>query len=194
MIRPPTGTSRLLASAAGVALATLVGAFAFQHIGGLTPCPLCIWQRWPYAIGAGLAGLAAILTHRNSAGGGMVGALAGLIFVMGMGLSAWHAGIEYGWWSGPSSCVPSLDTKGFSAEELLQALEATPPVRCDVAPWSLAGLSLAGWSALILAGLAAATLQAAWRLRVRDPVRHPNTENPPSSDAGNSAGISDRSP
>ena len=46
--------------AAGGSLALLLGAFAFQHLGGLAPCKLCIWQRWPHvaAIAIGAAALA----------------------------------------------------------------------------------------------------------------------------------------
>ncbi len=38
----------------------LASAFAFQHIGGLAPCQMCFWQRWPHAIaiGTGLLALA----------------------------------------------------------------------------------------------------------------------------------------
>lgn len=151
----------VLGAVAGSALAVLAGAFAFQHVGGLDPCPLCIWQRWPYAIGAAVLLIALWLRPPAAAAAAL---LAGLIFAGGAGLSAWHAGIEWGWWTGPAACAGRMDPATLSAAELLQRLEATAAVRCDAAPWRLGGLSLAGWSAVILAGLGATTVLAARRL------------------------------
>ncbi|HEY4135989.1 MAG TPA: disulfide bond formation protein B, partial [Alphaproteobacteria bacterium] len=38
-------------------IAILGAAFAFQFIGGLHPCVLCLWQRYPYGVIIGLAGI-----------------------------------------------------------------------------------------------------------------------------------------
>ena len=69
-------------------------------------------------------------------------------FLGGAGLSAWHAGIEYGFWAGPASCGTETNLGNLSGEALLDALEAKPMVRCDVPQWTLVGVSLAGWSLL----------------------------------------------
>lgn len=155
------GPEAVLKAAAFSALAVLAGAFAFQHAGGLDPCPLCVWQRWSYAVGAAVLLLALSMRPQAVAAAGL---LAGLIFAGGAGLSAWHAGIEWGWWTGPAACAGSIDPATLPAAELLQRLEGTAAVRCDAAPWRLGGLSLAGWSAVALAGLCAATVLAARRL------------------------------
>ena len=146
--------SRLLTphAACAAAIATLAGAFAFQHLGGLEPCPICIWQRWPYAAGAALAATGIVFGGARSAqilhGGALV------VFLAGAVLSAWHAGIEYGFWSGPATCSTAMDLGDLSGEALLNAIEARPLVRCDTPEWTLAGISLAGWSVLIQLAIA----------------------------------------
>ena len=155
--------SHLLWIIAAAALAVLATAFAFQHLGGLAPCPLCIWQRWPYVIGAGLAMLAAASTGDTR---WPLAFLAGMVFAGGAGLSGWHAGIEYGWWAGLDACSGTLDPSRMTAEELVDALLATPAVRCDEPAWTLAGISLAGWSFFFLLGVSAITLHTARALRV----------------------------
>lgn len=158
-------------AAGATALATLAGAFAFQHLGGLEPCPVCIWQRWPYAAGIVLVA-AGIGLRRSRAGTRLLGA-AFLVFLGGAGLSAWHAGFEYGFWPGPASCGAATELGALSGEALLDALEAAPMVRCDAPLWTLGGVSLAGFSAiaqLAIAGMLAPSARAAamgGRLRLR---------------------------
>lgn len=146
--------TRLLSphAACAAAIATLAGAFAFQHLGGLEPCPLCIWQRWPYAAGAAL--VAAGIGFRNSRTAPFLLGAAIQVFLGGAVLSAWHAGIEYGFWPGPASCGAGMDLGNLSGESLLEALESKPLVRCDSPQWTLGGISLAGWSSLIQLGIA----------------------------------------
>lgn len=166
---------------AAVSIAILAIALAMQFLGGLAPCPLCIWQRWPYVLGAFVIGAARLAPEK--AGPGML-VLAGVVFTAGAGLSGWHAGIEYGWWTGPATCQAPLNLSGQSTADLLAQLEAAPLVRCDRPALLILGLSLAGWSVVALLGLAAGALLAASLLRGR--VRRPNTKSPPSSHAGDS--------
>ena len=133
----------------------LLAALAFEHLGGLAPCPLCIWQRWPHLVAlAGLAGLVlpgAIWPLLGALGAGTSG-----------GIAVYHSGVEQGWWSGPSACAAGQDLSGLTAEELLDALLAAPVVRCDEIPWELLGLSMASWNAVasfVLAGLWRASLR-----------------------------------
>ncbi len=158
--------TRLLSpqTAFAAAVATLAGAFASQHLGGLEPCPLCIWQRWPYAAGAAL--VAAGIGFRKSRVAPFLLGTATLVFLGGAALSAWHAGIEYGFWPGPASCGAGMDLGNLSGESLLEALEAKPLVRCDSPQWTLGGISLAGWSSLIqlaIAGILAVALRRSGR-------------------------------
>lgn len=128
----------------------LAAAFAFQHLAGLYPCELCIWQRWPY-VATVLLGIAAALLP--PAGRAAALALAALVFLGGAGIAAFHVGVEQGWWQGLAACGTTLP-EARTVEELRAALLAQPVVRCDEVAWSLAGTSMAGWNGLLSAGLA----------------------------------------
>jgi disulfide bond formation protein DsbB len=142
-----------LAGSAGL----LLGALAFQYIGGLAPCALCIWQRWPHLValldGAGLfvPGPWAVLGALGAGASGAIG--------------VYHTGVERAWWDGPSSCTSGGNLSGLSAQELLDQIMAAPVVRCDEVPWDMLGLSMASWNAVLSFGLAALWLAS---LRLRD--------------------------
>lgn len=141
-----------------VSAAMLAIAHAFQTFGGLQPCTLCLRQREVYWTAAAVAAIGAAL---NLTGSGkrvrpvFCAALA-LIFFAGAAVAAYHAGAEWKWWPGPTTC--SAAGGGVSAASLANLMHgakiAAP--RCDEAPWHLLGLSMAGWNALaslIFAGL-----------------------------------------
>lgn len=133
----------ILAAAGSAAL--MLGALAFQYIGGMAPCKMCIWQRWPHVIAIALGGLIYFLPNRFLA---LLGAL--IIFVGGC-IGVYHGGVEQKWWQGPTDCTGS----GLSLSDNL--LDMTAPVHivmCDVIPWSMFGISMAGWNAIISFGLA----------------------------------------
>jgi disulfide bond formation protein DsbB len=124
-------------------LAVLGGALAFQYLGRLAPCELCLYERWPYDAAAVLALLALVRGGRRFSRIALV--LAGLIFLAGAGLAFYHVGVERHWFAGPAACTaPALNAKSEAALEA--QLLATPVVRCDQIPWSLFGISLAGWN------------------------------------------------
>lgn len=139
----------LLAGAGSTAL--LLAALAFQYLGGLAPCPLCLWQRWPHAVAAVLSLLGITLLWRVHT---VVRIAGGATMLASAGLAAYHGGIERGWWDGPSACSgpASLD---MPTDQLLDRIMATPLVRCDEIPWTLLGLSMANWNFLASLGLAA---------------------------------------
>ena len=142
-------TRRLLVVAATAGSAgLLLAALAFEHIGGLAPCPLCIWQRWPHVV-AMLGALALVLPGPWWALIGAAGA------ATSGGVGVYHAGVEQGWWSGPSACAAVQDLGGLSPEDLLAAILAAPIVRCDEIPWEMLGLSMAAWNAVASFSLAA---------------------------------------
>ena len=145
------------AALAAGSLAALAAAFAFQHLGGLEPCPLCIWQRWPHLAIALLAVVS--LGFRGTAAAVPVG-LAGLAALAGAGLAGFHVGVEQQWWAGLEACAggPPAET----VAELRQRLLNAAPARCDEAAWSFLGLSMAAWNGLLslaLAGMAAGALR-----------------------------------
>lgn len=143
----------LIALAAGGSLALLLGAFAFQYLGGLAPCKLCLWQRWPHAAAVLVGLLALALPGRILP---LVGAVAAIVAAA---LGLYHAGVEQGWWEGPATCTAG-PVAGVSAEDLLNQILAAPLVRCDEVAWSLLGLSMASWNMVLSLGLAGVWLWA----------------------------------
>ncbi len=128
--------------------ALLAGAFAFQYLGGLAPCTLCLWQRWPHAAAVVIGVLFLATGWRWLLG---LGALAALVTA---GIGGFHVGVEQGWWEGLRTCSAG-SIAGISTADLLNpAADVAAPVRCDAIAWSLFGISMAGWNALLSVGLA----------------------------------------
>jgi disulfide bond formation protein DsbB len=139
-----TAFHKARALALAVPLALIAGALGSQIWGGLFPCEMCHWQRWPHYGAIALAGFAFVAPLK---------AQRGLVWLAVFGILAsgiiggWHAGIEYGWWEGLTRCAaPGSGT----IADILQA----PPTRCDEVQFSLFGISLAGFNALISVGAA----------------------------------------
>lgn len=152
MTRP--ARNLVLIAAAG-SLALLAGAFIFQAV-GYAPCKLCLWQRWPHAA-AILVGAAVWVTGWRQLS--WAGALAALT----TGLTGiYHSGIERGFWQGPTTCT-SNGVTGVSPEDLLNQILAAPLIRCDEVAWSMLGLSMASWNAVLSFGLAALWVAAGRR-------------------------------
>jgi len=150
--------ARTLALAVALGSAAVLGtALAFQHIGGLAPCVLCYWQRYPYWAAIPLAALAALAARTNARLAAALLGLAAACLVADAGIAAFHVGVEFKWWEGTSECGGTRPPSG-SLEELRARLLAAPVVRCDEPAWTLFGLSMAGYNffaALVLALLAA---------------------------------------
>jgi disulfide bond formation protein DsbB len=146
--------------------ALLLAALAFQYLGGLDPCVLCLWQRWPHAavVALGLVGFFALGGQRGRAAVSLVLAL---ILIGGAGLAGFHVGVEQGWWEGTAACggAAANGAGALSAADLRDQLLSTPVVRCDAVAWSMLGVSMAGWNGLASLALAAVGIAAAIRLR-----------------------------
>jgi len=146
-----------------VGAATIAGAWFFELVLKLRPCPLCLEQRVPYYIGIPLALIVALAAWRGAPRAIVVGGLVALASLMlwGVYLGAFHAGIEWKWWPGPAECSGAA-TFG-PAGGLLNRLQDVVVVRCDEAAWRFLGVSLAGYNALISAALAVVALLGAWK-------------------------------
>jgi disulfide bond formation protein DsbB len=133
--------------ARGLALAVpgtlLLGALGSQYIGGLNPCEMCLWQRWPHLAAVVLAGLAFVVPRFARP----LVLLAALGIAVSGAIGLFHAGVEQRWWEGLTTC--SSVATGATPDELLKSIMATPLIRCDQIAWSFLGLSLAAWNALI---------------------------------------------
>ena len=147
-------------------LATLGGAWFFEYVLKLAPCPLCLMQRIPYHVIIPLSLLLAIAAlvraPRNLllVGFAAIAIAAACNIVLGI----YHAGVEWHWWAGPADCSGPL-TDLRTGGSLLDQLHAVHVVRCDEAAWRFLGLSLAGYNVLIslaLAVIAGFGLASAW--------------------------------
>ena len=147
----PYGTRLGLAAALG-SIALLGGAYYFEHVVGLVPCDMCLWQRYPHmlAILAGLLTIPLLVEPKVALVFALVAVMA--LFVTS-GLGVYHAGVELHWWQGPQSCTGRVPA-GLSAEELKQYLMNARMVRCDEIPWKMWNISMAGWNAILSGTLA----------------------------------------
>jgi len=127
--------------------ALLAGAWGSQLF-GLVPCEMCHWQRWPHYAALPFAALA-FASMPRPARLLLVLIAAALIAVSGA-IGVLHAGVEYHWWPGFTPCTAPVG-HGDAMEMLTQALRR-PFVRCDVPQWTLFGISLAGFNAILSLG------------------------------------------
>jgi disulfide bond formation protein DsbB len=161
-------SGRLLAGAAIVLagmIVTVGTALAFQHVGGYIPCKLCLEQRTPYYIGIPVMAAAVIAAAFRAPA-----AVTRALVLVGAALMAWsaylggfHAGVEWGWWPGPSDCGVVAAPAGPSEGSLLDQLDAVRPPSCDEAAGRFAGLSFAGWNFVASVALAAVALTTAMK-------------------------------
>lgn len=154
----PRFAAVLLLAASALALAT---AYAAQYGGGLEPCPLCLYQRVPYAVGGALAGGA--LAVRSPRLLPLLLGLAAAAFFANAGIAFYHVGVENHLWA---SAVCAGDAPAIaSVEDLRRALAQPPPKPCDAVDWSLFGVSMAGYNVIASLGLAGLAFAAAARAR-----------------------------
>ncbi len=142
--------------------ATLAGAWYFEIALGYQPCKLCLEQRLPYYLGLPLAVFSLILA-RFGASTRLVDWLLGallLIFLIGAGLGTYHAGVEWGFWPGPTDCSGKINAGPRNASDLLGAIAVTKIISCSEAAWRLFGISMAGWNALVSALMVVIAAQA----------------------------------
>jgi disulfide bond formation protein DsbB len=163
MILPLLPRARLIAIMAPVLL--LGGALLSQYGFGLHPCEMCMWQRWPHVAAIFLALGAIALRGRPSVSRALT-LLAALAIAISGGIGLFHAGVEYGWWQGLTACSTALT--GVNAQDILNSIMATPLTRCDVAAWTLFGISLAGYNGILSLAAAISICVLATRKPFRD--------------------------
>ncbi len=158
--RAPALTAALVITA--IAAATLAGAWFFQLVLDIRPCPLCLEQRYAYYLVIPLGALTALAAVRGAPRAVLLTALAivALATLGNSALAGYHAGVEWGLWKGPGECTGPIGDFG-AAGSLLQRLDSVKVIRCDEVQWKFLGLSLAGYNVLISLLMAAI---AAWAI------------------------------
>lgn len=130
----------------------LAGAYGSQYIGGLAPCEMCYWQRYAHFAGLAFA-LAAI-----AAGARLPDRGRSFVWLAALGIAAsgaigvYHAGVEAGYFEGFTQCTSQIG--GGSTADVLKQILSAPVIRCDQIQWSLLGISMAGWNAILSLGSA----------------------------------------
>lgn len=130
-----------------VPAALLGGALFSQYVGGLYPCEMCYWQRWPHGAAIVLA-LGALFSPLSAPRTKALALLAAAAIAISGAIGVFHAGVELELWEGITTCSTNGAT---SLEDILNV----PLVRCDQVQWTFLGISLAGWNALFSLGGAA---------------------------------------
>ena len=150
----------LIALATVGSAALLAGAFAFQYLGGLAPCHLCLLQLYPHAAAILIGILALLLPKVLPRLVPLAGAAATLITT---GYGAYHTGVERHWWPGPNTCTSGGSISTMDAKDLTAQLLNTALVQCDVAAWAMWGVSMASWNMLASLALTMVWLAASRR-------------------------------
>jgi disulfide bond formation protein DsbB len=133
-----------------IAAATIAGAWYFQLVLGLQPCPMCLEERYAYYLAIPLAALVALAAGLHAPRGLLICGLV-ILALAALGnavFGAYHAGVEWKFWPGPTDCTGPVGNLG-SAGSLLDRLDSVKVVMCDEIQWSFLGISLAGYNALI---------------------------------------------
>ena len=142
--------------ALGVPALLLAGAYISEYGFGLYPCEMCWWQRYAHFAAVALALVSTVAQPKR-----LWVVLAGVAVLASGLIGAFHAGVEYGWWEGFTACTSNVQGGGDPLEAIMNA----PLIRCDVAQWTLAGISLAGFNAIISVIFAVAIFVLAGRDR-----------------------------
>ena len=145
----------LLLASAGVVGTALLS----QYVGGLSPCELCLLERWPYYTMIVAMALTLLVNQPGVDRAALI--LAVLAFLVSTGFGLYHVGVEQHWIQGPTACTGDLGNAS-SPEALMRQLEGRQPVQCDVVQWSFMGVSLAGLNVIVSIAL---TAFAAWSFR-----------------------------
>ena len=130
-------------------LALIAGALGFQYLGGIAPCEMCHWQRWPHFAAAIIGVVLVRFAPRNARP--LAWICVGLLLITG-GIGLYQTGMQNHLLPGPSSC---------SGHRFVVGSNMVPDVQCDVVTWELFGLSLAAYNAIfsfLIAGLGAIAL------------------------------------
>jgi disulfide bond formation protein DsbB len=140
---------------AAVAAATLAGAWFFELVLDIRPCPLCLEQRYAYYLAVPLGLVLAFAASRRAPRPVLLAGFAVLLLaaLANAWLGGYHAGVEWQFWQGPTDCSGPVANLG-SAGTLLERLDTVKVVRCDEVQWRFLGLSLAGYNVLISLAMA----------------------------------------
>ena len=156
----PAGFARIVALL--LPLALLGGAMGSQYLGGLHPCEMCYWQRWPHAAAIVIAALSFTAPAGSPRSRSLV-LLAALAIAISGAIGVYHAGVEAKIFEGFTQCTTT--SRSTNTAELLRQITHAPIIRCDQVQFRFLGISMAGWNAILSLGGAALILILSLRAR-----------------------------
>ena len=127
----------------------LGGAYGFEHIGGLFPCDLCWPQRYAHMAVIIFGTFALYFRKNNPVKWLRFKLMTTFSWLVSVGYSGYHAGVEQKWWEGPDSCTLQTSDANMSVEDFIKSLDDVTFIRCDEIPWEMFGISMAGYNFLI---------------------------------------------
>jgi disulfide bond formation protein DsbB len=130
----------------------VLGTALMSQYWGLSPCELCLLQRWPWSAAIVIA-LVALVAGRSGALPWVALVLA-IVFALGVAFAFYHVGVEQHWFAGPSACTAGAGG-AMTLDEMKRQILGTAPVLCDRVQWALFGVSLAGWNLVASLGMEA---------------------------------------
>ncbi|MDF1748408.1 MAG: disulfide bond formation protein B [Alphaproteobacteria bacterium] len=142
---PPQRIPTAIALCAALVLITVN---IFEYGFGYLPCHLCLYQRLPWWIALGLSSVAIMLLKRRGVLSLLISIVALFAIFIGAGLAAYHAGVEYQFWAGPSGCTGAQELSSGLAGAIQNIQTGPPAPSCDAAAWTLFGISMAGYNFL----------------------------------------------
>lgn len=137
-----------------MSLSLLLGAYAFQYIGGLEPCHLCWWQRYAHMAIFGLSAGGLLLKNTGRSWRNLWLWTTAIALEVSVVAAGYHTGVEQKWWQGPTTCTSNSLTDPGDMETLFDNMMAAEMVMCDKIPWQMFGISMAGYNFLISLGVA----------------------------------------
>ena len=164
--RDPTRRVPLAIVLAGVGAIAL--AYTAQFGFDIEPCVLCLYQRGPYALAAGLAGISLVRPH-NPRREAFIVVLCGIVFLGGSGIAAYHVGVEQHWWVSAAACGGS-PVESMGVDQLKALLTQKPAKPCDLVDWTFLGVSMATYNVFASIALAVACIAGARMIRRLDPI------------------------
>lgn len=148
---------------AAISALVLVTVHVFEFGFGYIPCELCLYQRLPWWIALGLGSMATMIVNRRGVLALLFSITALVAIVIGAGIAAYHAGVEYKFWPGPAGCSGAQELAGGLAAAIQNTQTGPVGPACDQVAWSLFGISMAGYNVLLSLTVAALAGLVIWK-------------------------------
>lgn len=161
--------SRFISMALVISFAAIATALVLEHIGGYLPCELCYKGRISHYVGIPVLLLTLSWAASPYRKMGSMLVLSPFTYSYSLVISIYHAGAEWKFWEGPSSCGSINLRAGVDAENLLAMLQNTKVVSCTDPAFRILGLSLAGMNALVCAAIMGLLIAALIKCRSSKP-------------------------